>query len=1396
MRKVKSSSICFCFIFLITVQFAHSQSSQIYINEFMASNSTTASDEAGDYDDWIELYNAADTDISLLGYYFTDDLTIPTKWAFPDIVMQAKGYLIIWADNELNEPGNHASFKLSQDGEQIGLFNGSVFIDQVTFGAQRTDVSFGREQDGLQTWVFFQSPLNRPTPGAPNRYSYQQFLSPPVFSPGEGFYYGYISIQLSSKEPGASIFYTLDGSHPTAAAEKYVNAIPISESTTIRAIALKIGEASDTLVSETVTKCYLLNIENAIPLINIACDPKEHDRIYYSANPDDERPSIPAQYKYFNQDHVLRGDLPINLSIRGGYSVISPKKSYQISFSQHNLLFNLFDQHYNSPLPQNAQESFHSHNLAGMAADYSLVRNYLAFQLLQKAGAYSPLVSFARLFINGKDRGIYVPMERIDKWFVRSRNFAPGEYDIIKTGNSHDCPLTMENENGAFFELKEGDFIAFNEFLTWLNSDDHSFQELAEKIDVTSFLYYDLICRFSNNKDSYDINYYLIKNRDRATSKWLILAWDFDESFGWDSHPNGYWYPYNKVFYQLRQTEEYNFLFLNTLADLINTKWSPAEVSKLINYMEDVFHADNPADELIWNDEWYDYADGAIPDFQTDPNYNPLSRYKQFDYIKQWIGERIDYLHNQTWEPDTALLTISPPLRGKGAIQVNSIVVTHFPWSGVYFQQVPIPISAVPDAGYNFLGWSDSTLPQQPEITLVLKSDYQFTAIFQPDSLYYEIVINEINYNSTNQFDPGDWVELFNPNQEVVDLAGWLLKDNALDRDFKFPAGTRIEPNDFLIVCQKKRDFHALFPMVKNYAGDLDFGLSSQGDEVRLYNPLQILIDSVKYHSSHPWPIEANGTGATLELLNSNLDNTIARNWQASAGFGSPGKPTLALPVITHFAVTDSSGSANIAKHRDVLIEMAGNDIDGEIVKWHISENNAIPMLEDFVFTNQPARYHIIGDEGDVNLFGWALDNDNQISRLTDTSRAAILLVLSDNRFSLSGTVNYLQNKQAIPDLEVRLTESKIVTKDTTNMNGSFQFENLYPGTVRLETKKTGDVRDAISCTDALLILYDLAGLLKLSHHAKITADAMEDGKITVADVQAILRYLVYDWENSNSAGQWRSMPQDTTFRLNANARTDFQCYALGDVNLNWGLNYAQGKDSLTSQDSIDIIVQSYDVTVHDQKYVKVPVVIRPKSESVHTLRFSLEYDPQVLIFSSVRKFKPLDNFIVEINAKETGKIHLAMAGVEGIRSDEILLECSFQSSWAANVTSTEIKLTNVEANDKKVKNVINGKIVLSSNDAETAPTKFELFQNYPNPFNQGTQILFQIPVACHVKLTVFNLKGERIRTMMNEIKAAGKYRATWDGKADNGATTTTGIYILKLQTDGFQKDRKLIQIK
>jgi hypothetical protein len=144
-------------------------SSQLFINEFMASNSTIIADEFSEFNDWIELYNPNNTAVSLAGYYLSDDATNPLKYQIPTnstAAIPANGFLLIWADNQTEQGDLHTNFALGTAGEDLLLTapDGQTLVDSYTFGAQTTDVSEGRSLDGAATWTFFTSP----TPNASN----------------------------------------------------------------------------------------------------------------------------------------------------------------------------------------------------------------------------------------------------------------------------------------------------------------------------------------------------------------------------------------------------------------------------------------------------------------------------------------------------------------------------------------------------------------------------------------------------------------------------------------------------------------------------------------------------------------------------------------------------------------------------------------------------------------------------------------------------------------------------------------------------------------------------------------------------------------------------------------------------------------------------------------------------------------------------------------------------------------------------------------------------------------------------------------------------------------------------------------------------------------------------
>lgn len=152
----------------------------IVINEFMASNDSLSviKDEAGDTDDWIELYNNTNQEIDLSNAYLTDTISRPKKWAFPlGTKIAANGYLIIWADEDDGQPGLHANFKLRKAGEFIMLTDKDMTLDSLSFGAQTTNQSFSRIPNGTGNFVIkgatigkdnssSTTPIDRLRPGA------------------------------------------------------------------------------------------------------------------------------------------------------------------------------------------------------------------------------------------------------------------------------------------------------------------------------------------------------------------------------------------------------------------------------------------------------------------------------------------------------------------------------------------------------------------------------------------------------------------------------------------------------------------------------------------------------------------------------------------------------------------------------------------------------------------------------------------------------------------------------------------------------------------------------------------------------------------------------------------------------------------------------------------------------------------------------------------------------------------------------------------------------------------------------------------------------------------------------------------------------------------------------
>lgn len=190
------------------------------------------------------------------------------------------------------------------------------------------------------------------------------------------------------------------------------------------------------------------------------------------------------------------------------------------------------------------------------------------------------------------------------------------------------------------------------------------------------------------------------------------------------------------------------------------------------------------------------------------------------------------------------------------------------------------------------------------------------------------IVINEINYNSADDANAGDWVELYNNTNSDVDVSGWIFSDSDDSHKFVLPQGVTMSKKSYLVIFEDKTLFRSEYPNINPAFGESGFGLSGGGELIRVYDASNTLVDMVEYDDVDPWPTEPDGNGATLELINPDLDNALATSWKASvSGNGTP----CAINSTTNGTCTENNDSMSITAYPNPCKDMLSLSINGVI---------------------------------------------------------------------------------------------------------------------------------------------------------------------------------------------------------------------------------------------------------------------------------------------------------------------------------------------------------------------------------------------------------------------------------------------------------------------------------
>jgi flagellar hook assembly protein FlgD len=135
------------------------------------------------------------------------------------------------------------------------------------------------------------------------------------------------------------------------------------------------------------------------------------------------------------------------------------------------------------------------------------------------------------------------------------------------------------------------------------------------------------------------------------------------------------------------------------------------------------------------------------------------------------------------------------------------------------------------------------------------------------------------------------------------------------------------------------------------------------------------------------------------------------------------------------------------------------------------------------------------------------------------------------------------------------------------------------------------------------------------------------------------------------------------------------------------------------------------------------------------------------------------------------------------------LFSLSFLSPWAKTAPDTPKILTPSSSISVTV-------VVVAGKSDPLLPDAFSLSQNYPNPFNLETVIKYALPQDCYVEITIYNILGQKVKTLFNQYQNAGYKMVHWNSRDDNGNEVASGVYFYKIETPKYSETKKMVLLR
>ena len=584
----------------------------------------------------------------------------------------------------------------------------------------------------------------------------------------------------------------------------YLPLIPIYKGTVIKAKAFKEGF----LPSETVTKTYFINASGTkypVPVISVSTNerslfsytdglytPGRRFDLYRQGNPnvaawsctegnfsgDGDLWERRGTVEFFDNGNTLNQDIAFR--IHGGCTRSLPEKTLRL-YSDTDFNFNVFPEKPTLFPKRLLLRNSGNDNGSTMFRDafYQTVVRNLSFD--------TQLSRPSVVFLNSEYWGIHTITERYDRFYLAKKyGVDKDNVDLISIEDS---------------EVEEGDNVKFNELITFVNNNPLSntvnYNNLKNLVDIDNFTDYEIAEIFCGNVDWPQKNSRLWRTKVPNTAvdapygqdgKWRWMLFDTDLSLGSGFSVSHNYFPeatdaqrsiLATLFKKLLENSEYRRYFLARLADLLNTTFlSSRSTSILANVKaqyeplmpEHIARWKSPATFEIWNSNVT-----SIQNFVT----NRPAFYR--DNVRTQFGSSYQNLN----------LTVNVSDPNLGYVKVNSINIVPttdgisanpYPWTGIYFQNVPLKLTAIAKSGSRFLRWEDSNgiVSTNPEVNITPgNSTLSYKAFYEESAL--PVVLSYFEARKDNRNIMIQWKTTYEKNNDFFeversgDARGWTV---------------------------------------------------------------------------------------------------------------------------------------------------------------------------------------------------------------------------------------------------------------------------------------------------------------------------------------------------------------------------------------------------------------------------------------------------------------------------------------------------------------------------------------------------------------------------------------------------------------------------------------------